>query len=231
MLKNVERITLILTLHYKVLLIVNMEDNNQHLDTLTEIRSLMEKSSRFISLSGLSGIFAGIFALIGAVIAYRYIESVQHYDYAYLMSGKMNAEFYLFFFLNASFVLLASLAFGSFFTIRKAKKNNQSIWSSTSKRLLINLMIPLATGGLFCLILLQHGLIGLIAPATLIFYGLALLNASKYTLNDIRYLGIFEIILGLVGSFYIGYGLLFWAIGFGILHIIYGSVMYFKYEK
>lgn len=208
-----------------------MEEKNQHLETLTEIRSLMEKSSRFISLSGLSGIFAGIFALIGAVIAFYYLHPINQHNYAYLMDGSVNSEFYLFFFLNALFVLVSSLTFGSYFTIRKAKKNNQSIWDATSKRLLINLMIPLTTGGIFCLILLYHQLIGLIAPATLIFYGLALINASKYTLNDIRYLGICEIILGLIGSVYIGYGLLFWAIGFGLLHIIYGSVMYFKYEK
>lgn len=208
-----------------------MEEKNQHLETLTEIRSLMEKSSRFISLSGLSGIFAGIFALIGAFIAFNYLHSYNRYNYDYLMDGSVNPDFYLFFFLNALFVLVSSLTFGSYFTIRKAKRNNQAIWDATSKRLLINLMVPLAAGGLFCLILLYHGLIGLIAPATLIFYGLALINASKYTLNDIRYLGICEIILGLVGSVYIGYGLLFWAIGFGLLHIIYGSVMYFKYEK
>ena len=84
---------------------------------------------------------------------------------------------------------------------------------------------------LFCLVLLYHGIIGLVAPATLIFYGLALLNASKYTFNDIRYLGICEIVLGLLGSLFIGYGLIFWAIGFGVLHIIYGAVMYFKYER
>lgn len=212
-----------------------METKNQHLDTLSEIRSLMEKSSKFISLSGLSGIFAGAFALVGAIAAYGYLHisflSNHYYDYAFLDNGSINYEFFTFFFSDALFVLVFAIGFGSYFTIRKAKKNNQSIWDATSKRLLINLLIPLCTGGFFCLILLYHGLVGLIAPATLIFYGLSLLNASKYTLNDIRYLGILEIILGLISSIYIGYGLLFWAIGFGVLHIVYGSVMYFKYEK
>lgn len=208
-----------------------MEDKNQHLDTLSEIRSMMEKSTKFISLSGLSGIFAGIFALIGSVVAYYYLISISENHYFSLLGGDVYIEFYLFFFLNASFVLLSSIAFGSYFTIRKAKKNNQKIWDATSKRLLINLMLPLGTGGIFCLIMFYHGVIGLIAPATLIFYGLALINASKYTLNDIRYLGICEIVLGLLASIFIGYGLIFWALGFGVLHIVYGFVMYFKYEK
>jgi hypothetical protein len=127
--------------------------------------------------------------------------------------------------------LVSSLLVGTLLTIRNSKRKGIKIWDNSTKRLLINLAIPLIAGGLFCLVLLFHGIIGLVAPATLIFYGLALLNASKYTFDDIRYLGLCEIVLGLAGSFFIGYGLLFWSIGFGLLHIIYGAVMYFKYER
>ncbi len=212
-----------------------MDKQNEHLETLSEIRSLMERSSRFISLSGLSGVFAGAFALLGALAAYFHfnmeLTSSGYYMYAENTYGETNMDFYTFFFTDASCVLIASLAAGSILTIRKAKQKGQSIWDSTSKRLLINLLIPLVTGGLLCIALLYHGIIALVAPAMLIFYGLALVNASKYTLNDIRYLGICEIILGLIASIYIGYGLIFWAIGFGILHIVYGILMYNKYEK
>lgn len=212
-----------------------MNQEQDQLEAISEIRSLMERSSRFISLSGLSGVFAGIFALIGATAAYIYfnlsITTPRYYDYAINDKGESNINFYLFFLINAACVLIASIGVGSILTIRKAKLAKQAIWDNTAKRLLINLFIPLITGGLFCLILLFHGMVGLVAPVTLLFYGLALINASKYTLNDIRYLGICEIILGLIGSVYIGYGLIFWAVGFGILHIIYGTIMYFKYEK
>ncbi len=212
-----------------------MDNQNEQLETLSEIRSLMERSSRFISLSGLSGVFAGIFALLGAVAAYIHlnlnISSSRYYEYATNADGESNKGFFVFFFTDAIIVLVASLVAGSMLTMRKAKRKGLPVWDSTSKRLLLNLLIPLATGGLFCLVLLYHRQVGMIAPATLIFYGLALLNASKYTLNDIRYLGILEIIIGLIASVYIGYGLLFWAVGFGVLHIVYGIVMYSKYEK
>lgn len=212
-----------------------MKENINHLDTLSDIRSLMEKSSKFISLSGLSGVFAGIFALVGAISAYIYLNigfsSSNYYDLAYQSNGKVNSSFFTFFFLDGALVLLLALSFGIYFTLRKAKKNNQTFWNSASKRLLINLLIPLISGGLFCLVLLYHGLIGLIAPTTLIFYGLSLINASKYTLDDIRYLGFCQLILGFISSFFIGYGLIFWAIGFGILHILYGIIMYNKYER
>jgi hypothetical protein len=212
-----------------------MEENKQHLEALSEIRSMMEKSTKFISLSGLSGVAAGIFGLLGAIAAYVYLRiefsSDNYYDLAYNADGSRNSNFFTFFIINALTVLTLALTFGVYFTARKAKKNNQSIWNSSSKRLLANLFLPLITGGAFCFILFYHGLIWLIAPATLIFYGLALINAGKYTLNDIRYLGVCEIVLGLISSIYIGYGLLFWALGFGVLHIIYGTLMYFKYEK
>jgi len=215
-----------------------MDKHNEHLENLSEIRSLMERSSRFISLSGLSGVAAGIFAIMGAMAAYWYLgssprsyEVASYYDYAQTATGETNIDFYIFFVTDAMLVLLSSLLVGSLLTIRASRKKGYSVWGPTAKRLLINLLIPLVTGGLFCLVLFYHGLIGLVAPATLVFYGLALINASKYTLDDIRYLGISEIALGLVASVYIGYGLVFWTIGFGLLHIIYGLVMYNKYEK
>lgn len=212
-----------------------MNKETDHLAQLQEIRSLMERSSRFISLSGLSGVFAGVFALLGALAAYMKLGNnlniSTYYEYPVSSSIESNQHVLTFFIVDAILVLAASLTVGVLLTWRSSKKNGQTIWDATAKRMLINLMIPLATGGLFCMILLMHGLIGLVAPATLIFYGLALINASKYTLNDIRYLGICEIVLGLLAAVFIGFGLVFWAVGFGVLHIVYGLLMYNKYER
>lgn len=212
-----------------------MNKETDHLSQLNEIRALMERSSRFISLSGLSGVFAGVFALIGATAAYikmgNHFNMSTYYEYPVSSSLEDNLQVLEFFVLDALLVLAASIVVGLLLTWRSAKKNGQTIWDNTAKRLLINLMIPLVTGGLFCIVLLMHGLIGLVAASTLIFYGLALINASKYTFNDIRYLGICEIILGLLATVFIGYGLIFWAIGFGLLHIVYGILMYNKYER
>jgi hypothetical protein len=209
-----------------------MNRTEQHLETLTEIRSLMERSSRFISLSGLSGVCAGVFALTGAGVAHLYMQEANLHSSGYgSIPGERYSDFYTFFFTDVFSVLTASLLAGYLFTSRKARQNGQSVWNSSARRLLVNLLIPLATGGLFCLILLYHGLIGLIAPSMLIFYGLALVHASKYTLHDIRYLGFAELLLGLLSAAYPGHGLIFWATGFGALHIVYGIVMYYRYER
>jgi len=97
--------------------------------------------------------------------------------------------------------------------------------------LIINFGIPLVTGGIFALLLLEKGLYEIIAPITLLFYGLGCVNASKHTFRDVRYLGITLILIGLIATYFEGYGLVFWALGFGVCHIIYGSMMYFKYDR
>jgi len=197
---------------------------------LASIRNLMERSVKFISLSGLSGILAGTYALIGAAGAYFLIQyplSITSYRQESIQPTVVIVNLLLI----ALAVLAASLITGFWLSSRKAKKMGTTIWNETSKRLFINLLIPLITGGIFILILLYNGHYGVVASACLVFYGLALINASANLYEEIRYLGYSEIILGLLSASLPGYGLLFWAIGFGVLHIFYGSLMYRKYDR
>lgn len=203
--------------------------NQKHQEDLSHIRSMMERSSRFISLSGLSGVFAGISAIIGAIVTFYLLDNngINYFDTNQkILSNHLIIEL----FGIALLVLFTAFTFGIFFTLRKSKKYNLPIWTNATKNMLLNLAIPLFVGGVFCLALLFHGSFGLIAPATLLFYGLALINAEKFTLSDIKYLGYCELILGCISLFYIGLGFVFWVIGFGFLHIIYGLIMYKKHK-
>lgn len=212
-----------------------MKNRQEPLETLTEIRALMERSSRFMSLSGLSGVFAGIFALLGiAAVAIRFqlpynLEGYQ--SRAINMYGNPDPDFYEFMIRVALLILVSSLAICIALTTRRARKSKLPIWDKPARRMIWNMFIPLSAGGIFCLVLIQNGCFVLVAPATLLFYGLALLNTSKYTYPDIRYLAFSEISLGLLGALLVGYGLLFWAIGFGVFHIFYGIRLYRKYER
>ncbi len=212
-----------------------MNSQKEHLDNLSEIRSLMERSSKFISLSGFSGILAGVYALLGALAAFWYLDfNVYYSDYEaliYTSDGSLKSDPFWFFLFDGLIILVLAIASGIILTTQKAKKNGQAIWDNSARRLLINLFIPLFAGGIFGMILILHNELHLLAPVTLMFYGLALVNASKYTLHDVKYLGLCQIGLGLIASYFVGYALLFWTIGFGVLHIIYGTVMYFKYER
>ncbi|MEO8146110.1 MAG: hypothetical protein ABI723_00670 [Bacteroidia bacterium] len=213
-----------------------MNSEQEQLKAISDIRNMMERSSRFISLSGLSGVFAGCYALAGATAAYFYVglefRTSRYWDAARDSLGNININWYTFFFANAFTVLALSLITAFIFTYRKAKKQGAAIWDKTAKRLMVNMAIPLIAGGVYILIIfLRYHFVELVAPSMLVFYGLALLNASKYTLNEIRYLGISEIALGLIACVDIGHGLFYWAIGFGILHIVYGGMMWYKYER
>jgi hypothetical protein len=215
-----------------------MPHNHQHLKDLKEIRSLMEQSTQFLSLSGLSGVFAGIIALLGSAFVawYRYtyvsVDSGEAGTYLLdeLSGGRGVSDFTWVVSITGIVVLVSALTVAFLFSARNARRKGLKVWNSSARRLIINLFIPLIAGGLFCMILIYHNLMILVAPSMLIFYGLALVNASKYTLRDIRYLGISEVVLGLIASVWVGYGLFFWTIGFGVLHIVYGAIMFWKYE-
>ncbi|GGK70294.1 hypothetical protein ACD591_03950 [Rufibacter glacialis] len=207
-----------------------MNQQQDQLEALHEIRNIMDRSSRFISLSGLSGVFAGLSALAGAAVVKWYF-SQHNINYYQDLDRSFTREDILFLVAVGVGVLILASCTATYFTARNARKKNQRTWDNQSKRLLMNLAIPLATGGAFCAILVYHQLYYLVAPAMLLFYGLALLNGSKFTLSDIRYLGIFEIVLGLLASVFVSYGLILWTVGFGMLHIVYGALVYFKYER
>jgi uncharacterized membrane protein HdeD (DUF308 family) len=207
-----------------------MNKQEEQLDALNDIRKMMDRSARFISLSGLSGVFAGFAALIGAHFANMKLTEFREAKVSSLHSD-ISLEITLL--KIGMIVLFSALAGGVLFTYRKSRSKGLPIWDKAAKNLLVNLALPLIAGGIFIisLLLVHSDSYELIAPSCLIFYGLALINASKYTYSDIRFLGCCEIILGLLALFNTVYSLHLWAAGFGVLHIIYGLVMYFKYER
>jgi hypothetical protein len=217
-------------LYYKVLF-MNTESKSETLREISDIKRIMERSSRFISLSGLSGIAAGLCALAGAFFAN---EALKNYYLKYDVSGYKVEDFISLKFkllMIAGIVLVAALSFAFIFTWRRTKQNHLPIWDLTARKLMWNVLIPLVTGGIFILTMLQYNEWRFAAPACLVFYGLALVNGSKYTLSEVRYLGFLEIILGLENTQFIHASLYFWSIGFGVLHIFYGFIMWWKYER
>jgi hypothetical protein len=193
-----------------------MKEDQHYIQDIAAMRSMMERSSKFMSLSGLAGILAGIYALSGAYIAYKFL---------YSDADLINLI------LLAISVLILAIGSAIFLSWKKAAKRREKVWNSTARRLAINMAVPLIAGGLLILILIGQGMITLMAPFTLLFYGLALYNASKFTYDEVKSLGLIEIGLGLISSYFTEYALLFWAVGFGLVHIIYGMYIHYRYER
>ncbi|MGY3088954.1 hypothetical protein ACVWYF_001994 [Hymenobacter sp. UYAg731] len=200
---------------------------------LTEIRAIMERSSRFLSLSGLSGVGAGVVALLGAAAGHFYLQSEFPDGYLRLMqaSEPERRAALPFLLLLSGGMIAAALLVAFFFTQRRTRRSGQTLWGGPARRVAMALAVPLVAGGLFCLRLYLGGDAGMVVPGLLVFYGLALLNASKYTLDEIRWLGLTQIGLGLLAMLQPGWGLLYFALGFGLGHIGYGLLMYNRYER
>ncbi len=203
-----------------------MVEKRDYTKDLAEIRSMMERSSKFLSLSGWAGIMAGLYALAGVYIAHNYF----HFDPASINSGYSSYDLSNVIIL-AIIILMLALTTAIFFSYKRAKEKDEDIWNPTSRRLLTSMLVPLLTGGILIILLIVNDLGNLILPLSLIFYGLALYNASKFTINEVKFLGFVQIGLGLLGSYFIEYSLFIWAMGFGVVHIIYGIYMHFRYER
>jgi hypothetical protein len=205
-------------------------EQNDYLEHLQGIKGLIEERTKFKALSGLSGVIAGIFALFGAYTANHVIYSSETLIYSDIKSHDFSVEVQKLIIIAAA-TLLCAVSTGLFFSMRNAKKKQSKLWTPAAIKAAINFTIPMVIGGVFVLALIWRGYYILIAPSCLIFYGLALVNAANFTFSDVKALGIALLITGGVSLFLPGNGLLLWAFGFGVLHIIYGAIMYFKYEQ
>lgn len=201
-------------------------------DAILEIKSMMEKSSRFISLSGWSGVAAGLCATVAAFIVAGKAGcwEVNECLFERLSREEANSlkrELYV----VAAITFIAAFSSAFFFTWIRSKKTGVPVWGLVARRLMWSVTVPLVAGAIFLYRMVMLEQFDLVAPGCLVFYGLALVNASRHTLPEIRYLGYVEIVLGLVNCWFVGYGLYFWAVGFGLMHVLYGMMMWVKYER
>jgi hypothetical protein len=205
-----------------------MNEKPDYARDITEIRSMMERSTKFLSLSGLAGVMAGIYALAGAYVAYQVLDfnPGDHHTTGNEADGSLWKIVAV-----AVAVLVLALGTAIYLSKKKAVKSGEKFYNATARRVISAMLVPLVAGGLLMLALFTKGLTGLLAPCSLIFYGLALYNTSKFTYDEVKTLGLIEIALGLISAYYVGFGLLCWALGFGVVHIIYGIYLHYKYER
>lgn len=195
-----------------------------YLEDLAEIRMMMQRSSKFLSLSGWAGIMAGIYALVGAYMAYM-LFNFRPSDILYEAphTGKL--------ILLGSIILIVSIGTAMLLSRQRAQKKGESAWNSTSRRMLITMAVPLLTGGLILLVLLSYELAAFLIPVSLVFYGMALFNAGHFTFREVQMLGICQSALGILALIFIPYSVLIWAVGFGLMNMVYGIYIHLKYER
>ena len=207
-----------------------MKEDLDYMQDIAEMRTLMERSSKFLSLSGLAGVLAGIYALAGALFAYVALDFDPVPAFDSRTAGNLSSDLPEII-LVALTVLILAVGTAIFLSYKRAMKRREKFWNPTTRRLLTHMAVPLLTGGFLILIFIAKGWIGLMAPFSLLFYGLALFAVSKFTFEEVKGLGLIQIGLGLFSSYFIEYGLVCWALGFGIAHIVYGIYLHYRYER
>ena len=196
---------------------------NQYSDDIAHIRSMMERSSRFLSLSGWAGIIPGLLALVGlATVVWLIQQTKLTVGYE---AGIENDHPLIMQLGIVAIVVLALSIFASWYTcMRKARLDKQSTWTPAIRNMLLHFAIPLLAGAIIVSWIYQKEQWELLSPVLLSFYGLALVMVSQFTLRSVFWMGIFEIALSIPAGM-TGWDLPVLAIGFGFTHIVYGIMM------
>lgn len=200
-----------------------LQMSTKAIEDLQQIKAIMERSTKFLSLSGWSGIWVGICGLLASGILYNW-----KMDFNYTEDSNYNAFNLL---ALALITLVVALAGGLYFTIQKTKKQGATFFNKVTKRLLLRFSFPLVIGGILCIIFYTKFLLPLTLPSTILFYGLALYAIQEDTVKEIKTMALLEILLGLLAFYFVDYSLLFWALGFGVIHMLYGIILWNKYDK
>jgi hypothetical protein len=208
-----------------------MVNVDERLQDLAEIRSLMERSSRFLSLSGLSGVTAGVVALLGVGVAQWYLVTIVGRVPLGGLNSLDHQMVQTFFVVDAAIVFILAIALALFFSRQMAKRKGLPFWTPGARLMITELATPLGTGAVFCFLMMGQGLFEFVFGGSLLFYGVALASASRFTVPELRRLGFAEILLGFAALWFIPYALLLWATGFGLLHVVYGISVYRKYDR
>ncbi len=198
--------------------------SKDYVKDIQSIRQMMERSSKFFTISGWSGALAGLYSLVGA----WYVYSQYQFNPTQMMGLHPDGMWRIEILYTALIVLGLSMFTAGFMSFKRASKKSESIWNPTSRRMLLYMAVPLVSGGLFALICIENQLYGLLIPISLMFYGLALFNASFFTYKAIKILGLLQVLLGLLAAWQLPYGLWFWAFGFGVLHLFFGIYLQIK---
>jgi hypothetical protein len=208
-----------------------MTDVDSGLRDIAEIRSIMERSTKFISLSGFAGIGAGLVALVGAWVAWKLLtaDSVT-LDYA-ATSADLQPDTRISLVILAGVVLIVALAIAWFFSRRIMRRHAEPVNRTVMRHLVLSFAVPILVGGFMTLLLFLRGPLWTGAPSMLLFYGLGIFSAGSFTFGEVRTLGLIEILLGINAALLPEFGLYFWAAGFGVLHIVYGILFFRKYRQ
>lgn len=192
-------------------------------ENLRVIRELMERSTRYSTFSGLSGICAGLFSILGCLVQRFWVLSLP-------ASERLVA-----FTINWTLVIALTIGADFFLTKRKAPLVGKTILSRLGRQMVVASAPGLLTGALLTLFLLQQGHMDQVYPVWMLSYGSAVCAVGLFSQKEVGRLGrafltagALTLALGLLTAlqpYIASLGLFITALTFGGFHIAYGLIV------
>jgi hypothetical protein len=177
------------------------------MDNLRFIRESMESASTFTAVSGWGQAVIGATALVATYAAW-----VQPTRRGWLSVWFAEA--------------LLSLLVSGWTMWRKARANEVALLSRPGRKLVVNFAPPAAVGALLTAVLFRAGESGLVPAVWLLLYGAGVITGGAFSVRIVPVMGLSFMLLGAAALF------LPWpavnallALGFGVLHIIFGIII------
>ena len=185
--------------------------HDRAMDNLRFIRETMERSTSFTAVSGVAGMIMGAVAMVAAVVA-----STRRTPEAWLLTWLIAA-------------LVAGLA-ALWAMIRKARASGVSLLSGPGSKFALFFTPPIVVGALLTAALVRVDLLSVLPGAWLLLYGTAVVSGGAFSVRIVPMMGVGFMLVGALALFAPpAWGDEFMAVGFGVLHIVFGLVIWRKH--
>jgi len=181
--------------------------SHRAMEDLRFIRQTMENGNAFTAVPGWGGVGMGVTALAASAIA----------------AGQETAGSWLG--VWAIEAVLAA-AIGAWAIERKARRFELPVLSGTGRKVLLGFAPPALAGIIITVALWTAGATELIPGAWLLLYGVAVVAAGTFSVRVVPLMGACFMILGVLTLLVVpGAGNLMLALGFGALHVVFGTII------
>ena len=177
------------------------------MDNLSFIRSTMERATSFTAVPGWGGVAMGATALVAAAIA-----PLQGSPDGWLRVWLVEA--------------LVAGAIGSYAMARKARRSEGAALSRPTRRFLLSYAPPILVGALLTFVLHREGLFRVLPGLWLMLYGTGVVTGGAFSVRVVPVMGLCFMAVGAVALVApASWGDPALALGFGVLHIIFGVII------
>jgi len=190
------------------------------MDNLRYIREAMERSSSFTAVPGWGGVLIGATALIAAALA-EWMESIDR------LAGLRGGRGWM---LVWGWELPLALMIGGVAMKRKARAANVKLLTGPGRKFVLSLAPPLVAGALISVALVRIGSFDVLPGVWLLLYGVGVVAGGAFSVRVVPVMGMFFMGLGTLTLFAPpAFGRLMMAVGFGVVHIVFGLIIARRY--